>query len=293
VSIRESASMTRARLRAARRGGRGGCTLLCVPSPLFTLLTDFGAGSGYPAQLKGVLLGALPDARLVDLSHEVPAYDVLAGALLLEACLPWFPPDAIHVAVVDPGVGTARRALCVEDPRGRRAVGPDNGLLTPLLGAGARAFEIVPGRAVPPPASATFHGRDLFVPAAIQLARGAAPAALGPEVLDPLRLPWPRAERRGALLQGETLAADPFGNLVTSVHAEQLGGARVLAVEVAGAPAAWVRTFGEAARGALVAYAGSGGRVEVAVREGSAAARLGAVRGLAVALHLDAAETPC
>ena len=98
--------------------------------PLFTLLTDFGAGSGYPAQMKAVLLRAHPDARLVDLSHEVPAYDVLAGALLLEACVPWFAPDAIHVAVVDPGVGTARRALCVVDPEGHRLVAPDNGLLT-------------------------------------------------------------------------------------------------------------------------------------------------------------------
>jgi S-adenosylmethionine hydrolase len=229
----------------------------------------------------------------VDLSHDVPAYDVDAGALLLEACLPWFPADAIHVAVVDPGVGTARRALCVEDGRGARAVGPDNGLLTPLLGPGARVHEIVPGHAVPAPGSATFHGRDLFVPAAILLARGAAPAALGPAVADPLRLAWPEPERRGDALHGETLAADPFGNLVTTLRSTDLGGARVRAVEVAGATAAWVRTFGDAARGALVAYAGSGGRVEVAVREGSAAARLGGTRGLAVTLHLDAARTPC
>jgi S-adenosylmethionine hydrolase len=264
-----------------------------VPLPLFTLLTDFGARSGYPAQLKGVLLGALPDARIVDLSHEVPAFDLVAGALLLEACLPWFPPETIHVAVVDPGVGTARRALCVVDARGRLAVGPDNGLLTPLLGPGASVFEIVPGHAVPPPASPTFHGRDLFVPAAIALARGAGAAALGPAVADPLRLPWPEAERRGEALHGETLAADPFGNLVTTIRAAQLGGERVVGVEVAGQPAAWVRTFGDAPRGALVAYEGSGGRVEVAVREGNAAARLGAARGLAVMLQLDGARTPC
>jgi S-adenosylmethionine hydrolase len=274
------------------RGEAGGCRLARV-TPLITLLTDFGAGSGYPAQLKGVLLRALPDARIVDLSHDVPAFDVLAGALLLEACLPWFPAEAIHVAVVDPGVGTARRALCVVGRGGLRAVGPDNGLLTPLLGEGALVHAVVPGGVVPAPASDTFHGRDLFAPAAAALALGVAPAALGPPVADPVRLAFPEPERAGGSLVGETLAADPFGNLVTSIRATQLSGARVRAASVEGAPAAWVRTFGEAPAGALVAYVGSGGRVEVGVREGSAAIRLGAVRGLSVRLDLDAPDPPC
>ncbi|WP_242339749.1 MULTISPECIES: S-adenosyl-l-methionine hydroxide adenosyltransferase family protein [Anaeromyxobacter] len=253
--------------------------------PLFTLLTDFGAGSGYPAQLKAVLLAAHPDARLVDVSHEVPAFDVLAGALLLEACVPWFPPAAIHLAVVDPGVGTARRALCVVDPAGRLLVGPDNGLLTPFLGAGARAFEITPGVAVPAPRSATFHGRDLFAPAAAFLAAGGAPERLGPSLSDPERLAWPGAERRGGALAGVTLAADPFGNLVTSVREADLAGAAVAEVRVGGERVRFVRTFGDGAPGELVAYVGSGGRVELAVREGSAAARLGA-RGVGVELVL-------
>ena len=89
-----------------------------MPAPLVTLTTDFGAGSGYPAQVKAVLISAVPDLRLVDVSHEVPRHDVLAGALLLEACLPWFPADAVHLAIVDPGVGTPRRALCVRDADG-------------------------------------------------------------------------------------------------------------------------------------------------------------------------------
>jgi S-adenosylmethionine hydrolase len=254
--------------------------------PLFTLLTDFGAGSGYPAQMKAVLLRAHPGARLVDLSHEVPAYDVLAGALLLEACVPWFAPDAIHVAVVDPGVGTARRALCVVDPEGRRLVAPDNGLLTPILEAGASAFEIVPGEAVPPPRSATFHGRDLFAPAAAYLAAGGAPERLGPPVKDAVRLSWPRAERSADGLHGETLAADPFGNLVTSIREADLAGREVGEARVAQEVVRFVRTFGEGASGELVAYMGSGGRVEIAVREGSAAARLG-VRGVPVRLVLE------
>ena len=254
--------------------------------PLFTLTTDYGAGSGYPAQLKGVLLAAFPDARIVDVSHEVPAYDVLAGALLLEACLPWLPPGAIHLAVVDPGVGTPRRALCAVDAEGRRFVAPDNGLLTPFLGAGTRVHALAPGGALAAPRSATFHGRDLFAPAAVLLARGEDPSALGPGVDDPVLLPWPTAIAAGGEVLGETLAADWFGNVVTSIREGDLAGRRVARAEVDGRPARWVSTFGEGRPGELLALVGSGGRVELAVREGSAAALLGRVRGSAVRVTL-------
>jgi S-adenosylmethionine hydrolase len=249
---------------------------------LFTLTTDFGAGSGYPAQLKAVLLGAVPGAAIVDVSHEVPRHDVLAGALLLEACLPWFPPPAIHLAVVDPGVGTTRRALCVRDGAGRTFLAPDNGLLTPFLGEAARAFAIEGGRAVPAPRSATFHGRDLFAPAAAFLAGGGDPAALGAGIPDPVRLAWPVASRGRDGVRGETLAADGFGNLLTSIREADLAGAAPAGAEAGGRPARWVRTYGEASPGELVALLGSGGRVELAVREGSAAAVLGRTRGVPV-----------
>ncbi|HET9597142.1 MAG TPA: SAM-dependent chlorinase/fluorinase [Anaeromyxobacteraceae bacterium] len=255
-----------------------------APRPIVTLLTDFGAGSGYPAQMKGVVLAALPDVQLVDVSHDVPAYDVLAGALLLEACVPRFPPQAVHLGVVDPGVGTARRPLCVVDGVGRRLVGPDNGLFTPFL-EGGRAFVLSDPRHVPAPASATFHGRDLFAPVAAFLAGGGAPEALGPEVRDALRLPWPGAVREGDLVAGTCMAADRFGNVLTSIRAEDLAGAAPVSAEVAGAAARWVRTFGEGAPGELVALLGSGGRVEIAVREGSAAAR-GIARGAEVVVRL-------
>lgn len=262
--------------------------------PLVTLLTDYGAGSGYPAQVKGVLLAALPDLRLVDVSHEVPRHDVLAGALLLEACVPWFPRGAIHVAVVDPGVGTPRRALCVVDAEGRRLVGPDNGLLTPFLGPGARAHAIVEGGAVPAPPFATFHGRDLFAPAAVVLARGEDPGVLGPAVDDPVRLAWPGAEVAPGEVRGETLTADPFGNVVTSIRAADLPvGARVHGVEVGGRTARWVRTFGEGAPGELLALLGSGGRIELAVREASAAVLLGRTRGTPVRLLVGTPEDAC
>lgn len=259
-----------------------------MAGPLITLTTDFGAGSGYPAQVKGVLLAAHPDARLVDVSHDVPRHDVLAGALLLEACAPWFPRGAVHLAVVDPGVGTARRALCAVDADGRRFVAPDNGLLTPFLGPGTRAFALTPGedRPLAHPRSATFHGRDLFAPAAALLAGGTAPERLGPPVDDPVRLSWPAATRRGDRLRGETLAADPFGNLVTSIRESDLGGAAVAGAEVDGRPTRWVHTFGEGAPGELLALVGSGGRIEIAVREGSAAAALGRTRGVPVVIDL-------
>jgi S-adenosyl-L-methionine hydrolase (adenosine-forming) len=253
--------------------------------PLVTLTTDFGAGSGYPAQLKGILLSALPELRIVDLSHDVPSFDIAAGALLLEACVPWFPADAVHLAVVDPGVGTGRRPLAVVDPEGRRLVGPDNGLLTPFLGEGARVFLLAEPALVPAPRSATFHGRDLFAPVAAQLARGIAAERLGPEVRDPVRLDLRRVERRGGELWGAVLAADSFGNLLTSIRQEDLD-ARVREVRVAGRAARWVRTFGEGAAGELLAMVGSGGRVELAVREGSAAARVGAWRGVRVVVGL-------
>lgn len=260
---------------------------------LFTLTTDFGAGSGHPAQVKAVLLSAIPDARIVDVSHEVPRHDVLAGALLLEACLPWFPAQAVHVAVVDPGVGTARRALCLSGPGGTTFVAPDNGLLTPFLGEGARVFAIEPGRAVPAPRSATFHGRDLFAPAAAFVAKGGDPGALGPPVADAVRLAWPAANCHGAEIVGETLTADSFGNLVTSIREGDLGGAPVVEVEAAGRRVRWVATYGEAAPGELLALVGSGGRVEVSVREGSAAAVLGRVRGLSVRVILGRARGAC
>jgi S-adenosyl-L-methionine hydrolase (adenosine-forming) len=258
-------------------------------SQLFTLTTDFGSASAYPAQLKAVLLSAIPDARIVDVTHDVPAYDVTAGALILEAAVPWFPRESIHVAVVDPGLGTSRRGLVVTDADGRRLVGPDNGLFTAALGRGARVRALAEHGVLPPPRSTTFHGRDLFAPAAAYLARGGTAAALGPEVEDPVLLDWPAPVREGGTLQGVTLALDPFGNLVTSIRASDLGGAAVAEVEVAGRRARFVRTYGEAGRGELVALVGSGGRVEVAVREGSAAQQVGGGRGVVVRLVLGRA----
>ena len=258
-------------------------------APLVTLTTDYGSGSGYPAQVKGVLLSAIPDLRIVDVSHGVPPFDVAAGALLLEACVPAFPRDTIHLAVVDPGVGSSRLAICVVDMAGRRFVGPDNGLFTPFLEQGSRVFELTDPVAVPRPRRPTFHGRDLFAPAAAALAVGLDPEQLGPLVSDPVRLPWPGAERSAGQVRGVTLAADPFGNLVTSIREEDLAGAEVRAALCDDLPARWVRTFADGEPGELLMMVGSGGRVEVAVREGSAASHLHRWRGVEVRLLLGGA----
>jgi len=262
-----------------------------APCPLITLLTDFGAGSGYAAQMKGVILCALAGASIVDLSHEIPAYDVLAGALVLEACVPRFPLHAVHCAVIDPGVGTSRRPVCLEDAAGRRFVGPDNGLFTPFLHSG-HVYLLAERTIVPEPASTTFHGRDLFAPVAAYLAAGGKSAALGPAVEDPVRLRWPIAERRGDDIHGECLLPDPFGNVLTSIRSGDLAGQRPLAVSVGGRPVRFVATFGEGRPGEVVALLGSGGRVEIAVREASAAQMLGCRRGDPVMVKLGARERP-
>jgi S-adenosylmethionine hydrolase len=257
-----------------------------VPRPLVTFLSDFGAGSGYPAQVKGEVLRRLPDATLVDLSHDVAPFDVLGGALLLEACVPRFPEAAVHLAVVDPGVGTQRRPLCVVDPEGRRLVGPDNGLFTPFLGTGSAAILLADPGIVPRDPSPTFHGRDLFAPVAAWLAGGGSPDRLGPRVGDPLRLDWPVPVRTADALEGRCLAADPFGNLATSIRRSDLATSTVAAVTIGARTVRLVATFGEAEPGELLALWGSGGRLEIAVREGSAARVLGVGRGAPVRVRL-------
>jgi hypothetical protein len=257
-----------------------------VPRPVVTFLSDFGAGSGYPAQMKGEVLRRLPDATLVDLSHDVAPFDVLGGALLLEACVPRFPEAAVHLAVVDPGVGTKRRPLCVVDPEGRRLVGPDNGLFTPFLGAGSAAFLLSDPGIVPHDPSPTFHGRDLFAPVAAWLAGGGIPARLGPRVRDPVTLEWPIPVRTTNALEGKCLAADRFGNLATSIRRYDLAASAVAAVTVGERIVRLVATFGDAEPGELVALWGSSGRLEIAVREGSAAREPGLGRGVPVHVRL-------
>ncbi len=243
---------------------------------IVTLLTDFGATDGYVAEVKGTLLSLAPGATVVDVTHEVPPGDVAAAAYLLGRTWRRFPAGTVHLVVVDPGVGTDRRALAAE-LAGHCFVAPDNGVLSRVLEGGAASVV-----ALAPDASAspTFHGRDLFAPAAARLLTGDALPVLGSPVRDPVLLPAPRLERRAHAWVGEVVHVDRFGTLVTSVPGTALpnGGT----VTIAGHDVPVARTFADVPSGAPVAFTGSGGMVEVAVRDGRADEVLGAGRGAEV-----------
>lgn len=253
--------------------------------PHVTLLTDFGTVDGYAAAMAGVVASRAPGAVVEHASHDIPPGDILAAALGLFRYAVLYPEGTVHVVVVDPGVGTVRRPLAARID-GRFFVAPDNGVLTLVLQA-AESVEIV---AVAEPgilrnASATFHGRDIFAPTAARLAEGAELDGLGPAVLDPVILAIPQPQRTETGARGEILAVDRFGNLITNIPAEWLESTTEAAtrVTVAGQAAAPLRTtYGDVAPGELLALIGSLGFLEISVRDGSAAARLGVGRGAEV-----------
>jgi S-adenosylmethionine hydrolase len=251
---------------------------------IITLTTDFGRRDPWVGAMKGVILAVTRDVDLVDLTHEIAPHDVLEGALALEAAAPFFPAGTVHLAVVDPGVGGARRALVVARDE-QRFVGPDNGLFTPfLLTAGWRAFELSAPEFRLPVASRTFHGRDVFAPAAAHLALGIPPERFGVAVTDPVRLPWPASRAVADGVAGEVVHVDRFGNLVTSIDAGAVVGGGV--VSVAGREVGSVGTFAEISPGAVGWLVGSSGRLEIAAHQTSAAAILGVGRGAPVLLRL-------
>jgi S-adenosylmethionine hydrolase len=245
--------------------------------PLITLITDFGTVDGYVGEMKGVLLSRAPDAEIVDITHDIPPQDVERARLTVARVWRRFPSGTIHLVVVDPGVGSSRAAIAVASD-GRFLVGPDNGVLSPaLLIASARAVSLD----VPSGASATFHGRDLFAPAAAALACGASIDALGREIASPIIRRTPEPTRRvDGVLEGEVIAIDRFGNAITN-----LIGLRGGVVEVGSVNVPIRRTYTEANIGELVAVVGSGGFIEVAVRDGDATKTLGLIRGARVVLR--------
>lgn len=255
--------------------------------PVVALLTDFGTADHYVGAMKGVMLGVCPDAALVDITHEVPPQDVLAGALALGAAADAFPNGTVFLAVVDPGVGSARRGIAARIGS-HFFVGPDNGLLTMLwrdAGPGD-AVELVEARFRRPVVSRTFEGRDRFAPAAAWLAAGTPITALGPTVDDVRLLDVPDGRVEGGRLVGEVLGADRFGNLVTSIRRGPLEAFLDGApgdVEAAGRPVgSVVGTYAEVPPGRACALIGSGDRLEIACNLGSARDALGLDRGAIV-----------
>ncbi len=255
---------------------------------LVTLLSDFGSTSPYPAEMKAAL-AAQCEALIIDITHDVPPHDVRTGAYLLRAVARHTPAGTVHVAVVDPGVGTGRRALILV-AGGQSFVGPDNGLLLPAArGVGTpRAFAITTPRLIRDLPSATFHGRDLFAPAAGLLASGTPVEAIGAPAPNVIDLELGQGRRAERALRGHVLYVDAFGNVITDIPSDLLPPeGRQLDVQVGARRArGTVRsTYGDAARGALVVVAGSDACIEIAVREGRAARRLGVRAGSAVRLR--------
>lgn len=247
-----------------------------------TLLTDFGTADGYVAEMKAVLATEAPGVPVVDATHDIAPQDVEAGRLALARYWRRFPRGTVHVAVVDPGVGSARAALAVESD-GRLLVGPDNGVLSPaLLLAGARAVRLP----VPPRAAPTFHGRDVFAPAAARLALGAVLDALGEPADDPVVRRTPEARRLAdGAIEGCVITVDRFGNAVTNLVAGPSAQRPGAALDVGGRLVPVRRVYADVAPGEAVALAGSSGLLELAVRDGSAARLLGVARGARVVLR--------
>jgi S-adenosyl-L-methionine hydrolase (adenosine-forming) len=268
--------------------------------PVVALLTDFGSRDHYAGAVKGAVLAGCPEATVVDITHDLPRHDVAAAAFSLSAAHRSFPAGTVFVAVVDPGVGSARRALAVE-AGGYRFVGPDNGIFTLILAEhpAARVREIRNPRLIRKEVSATFHARDVFAPVAAHLAGGAALAEVGPAVRDPVVFPL-EAVRRVSRSEWEAAVVDVdrFGNLTTNLSREDLAGilstlgddpTRIVVI-VEGVVLPLVRTYADVAEGEPCALMGSSGRLEIAVHRDSAARLLGAPKGAPVRLRVALAR---
>ncbi len=256
-------------------------------APLVALLTDFGLTDPYVGQMKAVLATAAPGVPILDLCHDVAPQCLIQAAFFLAASLPWLPPGSVVVAVVDPGVGTSRHIILLETS-GRSVLAPDNGLLTLLLAQSGphQAFDVTPAAR---PASATFHGRDVFAPLAARLAMGESGQALASRALDTGDLVWLPGlapVRQGGRVAARVLSVDRFGNVITNCPIAgftPLPASPALLAPVA-VPLIPTTAYAMLPQGAVGILAGSQGYLELAVREASAAARLGLAPGDALTL---------
>ncbi len=252
---------------------------------VLSLTTDFGLTNGFVGVMQGVIYGIAPDVKIVDISHLVSAQNVLEGAYAMWRAVPYFPPGSVHVGVIDPGVGTDRRAIGAQLGN-QFFIAPDNGLLTPLIVDAERKGERMEFVHLDQPkywllaVSNTFHGRDIFAPTGAHLAAGVLLAELGKPITDPLRLEMPRPHKTEQGWLAHVTVIDVFGNLTTDLAAEALEGRRDLVLrihnhEIQGI----VASYGHRQPGDLVALVDSESYIEVAEVNGSAAKKLGAQVG--------------
>lgn len=259
--------------------------------PIITLTTDFGIDDIYVGVMKGVMLSINPACAIVDITHAVAPQDIAAGALALESACPYFPAGAIHVAIVDPGVGGSRRALVAETERSL-FVGPDNGIFSFALSTpGLKAvYELTAKDYFLPDVSATFHGRDIFAPVAAYLSKGMQPERMGRRIDDPVILPQAvPVMREAGILEGCIVHIDRFGNLITNVSRDMLTGfvreARIRAACKGSSITKILPSYAAAQEGELFCVIGSSGCLEISLKNSSAAACIGACRGDSIVLN--------
>lgn len=258
--------------------------LFTMDKRIITLITDFGTRDGYVGVLKGVIAGINPDAPVIDISHEVAAQDISEAAMILRDSYRYFPKETIHLVIVDPGVGGSRRPIIVET-QDYTFVGPDNGVFTPIYESGEvlRVTEITNRGMFLPQVSSTFHGRDVFAPAAASLSKGVPISAFGPEITDYVRIKASSPEFRGDVMVGEVAYVDSFGNLITNIDKDaffSFTGNERFDIGIKGRSiSALKKTYSESEKGELLALIGSSNRLEIAVNQGRAEDTLNAGKG--------------
>jgi S-adenosylmethionine hydrolase len=263
-----------------------------MPRPVIALLTDFGVRDHYVASMKGVALGICPDATLVDITHDVAPQDVAGASMELAACARFFPPHTVFVVVVDPGVGSKRRAIAASIGT-HQFVAPDNGVLSGVLADGRsrslpmHAVELTDSRYALAPVSATFEGRDRFAPAAAWLAGGVVLDELGPPATRLTELTRPAPVVEASVISGEVVHVDRFGNLITNIEQPEVAGLAAsgqVVVRIARHDTPLVVTYSDIQSGSPGALFGSTGHLEIAVNGGNAARLLGAGPGTPVSV---------
>lgn len=259
--------------------------------PVVALLTDFGTRDHYAGTLKGVVLSVCPDATLVDIAHDVPAHDVLTGALELAACYRYFPHGTIFLVVVDPGVGSARRGIAA-DIGDYKFVAPDNGVLSAVFRESPpkKVVELTERKYARPTVSRTFEGRDRFAPAAGFLAKGVTLVSMGKSLTNYQTIDLPQPSVDGSVLSGAIVRVDRFGNLISNIDRrtfDQFANGAPIAIEAGGREVPRiVATYAEAPADELCALFGSTDHLEIAINAGDAAAALQLGRGAAVQVRL-------
>lgn len=259
-------------------------------APVLTLTTDFGLSDHYVGVMKGVILEICPQARIVDISHDVTPFEIPEGAYLIAQAYRYFPKKTVHVVVVDPGVGSLRRPILME-AAGQYFIAPDNGVLAMIYAHEKHKIRVITNEGYfRKPVSRTFHGRDIFAPVAAHIAAGAPPARMGKPVNDYLRPAFERPMQSGKhIWDGRILKIDRFGNIITNFHVTDFPDLdrRSFSMTVGARPTSiLVRSYSESAPGELFVIAGSSGYLEVSVNQGSAAKMLGCHSGSAAELSI-------